>query len=581
MSNQNPEYDDFPDYTEGLLPDDVVDLDQYNEAATETELEAPTLAASPYVDPENLYLAGGKATVSAGYPVISGSQPVVAGVSPEYLVEAPPDVPAPDYGEPSYATGDYAAGVATEYVAAGAPGYVTEAAPGDVTALVAEVPVAAEVVEVAAPVGVAVPEAVGAEYPDITWKDAFGEITSGSPAIGIGALVLSLLAGSLMIAFTNAAVRTAIGYFFARPSDTFRALGTALVNAYGNLIRGAFFNWQATGFTNQIMPLMNTLANAAPLIVAGLAVALAFKAGLFNIGGRGQMIMGAIGAGWLAITLRDSLSFWPLLIVCVIAGALAGAIWGAIAGWLKAAVGAHEVISTIMLNFVAFYLLQYLLATQGLLQAPGTANPISAPTAGAAFPHLFGPQFPVRWSLILAFVAVLFVWWLLNRSSLGFGFRAVGENARAARVAGINVSGATVGVMALSGALCGLAGVFQVLGTITTGFTDGIDAGIGFDAITVALLGGSSPIGVLLAGLLFGAFKAGGSNMQAGAGIPVEIVTIIQSLIVLFIAAPPLVCKIFRLRDPRKLADARRARLEAAQLAYANRVGITERVAVQ
>lgn len=523
MTDEYPGYDEYPDYTEGLLPDGVESLDQAN--AEEVREDEVTYE-------ESLAASEGQAHFGAA-PVFE---------TPSVVVPVEP------------------------WADAGTGGAVVVEEP---TVVLAEVPVT----EGSA---ATLPQSA---LPPITWRDAFSEITSGGPAIGIGALVLSLLAGSLMIAFTNTAVRTAIGYFIARPRDTFEALGRALVNAYGNLVRGSIFNWQATGFTNQIMPLMNTLANAAPLIVAGLAVALAFKAGLFNIGGRGQMIMGAIASGWLAIAFRDVLPFWALLPLCVIAGALAGAFWGAIAGWLKAAMGAHEVISTIMLNFVAFYLLQYLLATQGLLQAPGSTNPITAPTAGAAFPHLFGSQFPVRWSLILALAAVAFLWWLLNRSSLGFGFRAVGENPRAARVAGINVSGATVGVMAISGALCGLAGVFQVLGTITTGFTDGIDAGIGFDAITVALLGGSSPVGVLLAGLLFGAFKAGGANMQAGAAIPVEIVTIIQSLIVLFIAAPPLVRRIFRLRDPRKLADARRLRLENAQQAYAAQMGITERVA--
>jgi len=398
---------------------------------------------------------------------------------------------------------------------------------------------------------------------DPTWRDAFAEITSSGPALGIGALVLALLAGSLMIAFTNTAVRNALTYFFARPGDTFAALGRAMMGAYSQLIRGSIFNWQANNFTGQITPLMNTLANATPLIVAGLGVALAFKAGLFNIGGRGQMIMGSIASGWLAIALTNIVPIWISLPLCVIAGALAGALWGAIAGWLKATMGAHEVITTIMLNFIAFYLLQFLLATRGLLQRPGSANPITAPTAASAFPHLFGSAFPVRWSLILSLAAVAFVWWLLNRSALGFHFRAVGENIRAARVAGINVSRSTIGVMALSGALCGLAGVFQVLGVIITGFTDGIDAGIGFDAITVALLGGSTPIGVALAGLLFGAFKAGGANMQAGERIPVEIVTVIQSLIVLFIAAPPLVRKVFHLPNPRTVANAKLDRVAA------------------
>jgi len=294
-----------------------------------------------------------------------------------------------------------------------------------------------------------------------------------------------------------------------------------------------------------------------------LGVALAFKAGLFNIGGRGQMLFGSIAAGWLAFSL-PGVPFALRLLICVIAGVAAGAVWGGLAGFLKAKTGAHEVITTIMLNYVAFYFLQYLLATPGLLQNPGSPNPISPATADAAFPRLFGSAFNVRWSFILSLAAVAFCWWLMRRSTLGFAFRAVGENPRAARVAGINVPRITATAMAISGALLGLAGVMQVLGTITTGFTSGIDAGIGFDAITVALLGGSSPIGVLFAGLLFGAFQAGGSAMQAGQRIPVEIVAVIQSLIVLFIAAPPLVRAIFHLPQPSKVAAAKRARAERA-----------------
>jgi simple sugar transport system permease protein len=412
-----------------------------------------------------------------------------------------------------------------------------------------------------------------------TWKDAFREITSSGPAVGLGALVLALLGGSLMIAFTNNAVRTAASYFFAAPGDTFAALGRAMMGAYSQLIRGSIFNWQAADFGAQINPLMNTLANATPLIVAALGLAITFKSGLFNIGGRGQMIMGVIAGGWIAILMGRSVPNWVILPIAVIAGVAGGALWGALAGWLKAKTGAHEVISTIMLNFIAFYLLQYLLITPGLLQAPGALNPVSSPATGAVFPHLAGTRFNVRWSFVLSLIAVALAWWLLNRSPLGFRLRAVGQNPRAARVAGMNVARTTVTAMALSGGLMGLAGVFQ-LSTIAGGFTDNVDAGIGFDAITVALLGGSSPVGVMLAGLLFGAFRAGGATMQAGQNIPSEIVLVIQALIVLFIAAPPLIRAIFRLPNPRQVADARMSRLEAAQAAAAAQSGITERVAI-
>jgi simple sugar transport system permease protein len=335
-------------------------------------------------------------------------------------------------------------------------------------------------------------------------------------------------------------VQAAAGYFFSRPTDLFRAIWESVSGAFSSLFQGSIYNFRRPGFANGIKPLTETLTFATPLIMAGLGVALSFRVGLFNIGGRGQMLVAAAAAGYVGFA-------WPLpygihLIVAVAAGLIAGAIWGGVVGLLKARTGAHEVIVTIMLNYVAFYLISYMLRTPGLLQAPGQTNPKSAamlPTA--VFPELLGPQYNLHLGFIFAIVATAFVWFLVNRSSMGFKFRAVGENPNAARVAGINVSGVYVWAMGISGALVGLAGVTQVLGTVTTGFSAGIDAGIGFDAITVALLGRSRPIGVFFAGILFGALKAGGFSMQAAQGIPIDIVLIVQSLIVLFIAAPPLV----------------------------------------
>ncbi|MDF2442813.1 MAG: ral nucleoside transport system permease protein, partial [Subtercola sp.] len=242
---------------------------------------------------------------------------------------------------------------------------------------------------------------------------------------------------------------------------------------------------------------------------------------------------------------------------------------GGIVGLLKARTGAHEVIVTIMLNYVAVYLVSYMLRTPGLLQAPGSNNPKTpAMLSTAVYPDLLGPGYNLHAGLLVSIAATVFVWWLLSRSSLGFKFRAVGINPNAARVAGIDVKRSYVTVMLLSGGLIGLAGVAQVLGTVTTGFSSGIDAGIGFDAITVALLGRSKPWGIFVAGILFGAFKAGGFSMQAGQGIPVDIVLVVQSLIVLFIAAPPLVRAVFRLPTPgvaRKKKPVRLAKAVAAK----------------
>jgi len=375
------------------------------------------------------------------------------------------------------------------------------------------------------------------------------EIMGGNAMISVLAVVLALIVGAILIAFTDKDVQASSGYFFSRPGDTFKAIWDAASGAYSALFQGSIYNFKRVGFENGIRPLTETLTFATPLIAAGLGVAVAFRVGLFNIGGRGQMLVAAGAAGYVGFAWN--LPFGIHLVAAVVVGMLAGAIWGGIVGLLKATTGAHEVIVTIMLNYVGFYLITFLLRTPGALQAPGSTNPKSpAILETAVFPDLFGPKYNLHWGFVVVIVATAYVWYLINRSSLGFQFRAVGENPHAARVAGIKVKKIYVYAMLISGALVGLAGVAQVLGTVTSGFSSGIDAGIGFDAITVALLGRSRPIGVFFAGILFGALKAGGYSMQASQGIPIDIVLVVQSLIVLFIAAPPLVRAIFRLPIP-------------------------------
>ncbi|WP_313355423.1 ABC transporter permease [Microbacterium sp.] len=397
------------------------------------------------------------------------------------------------------------------------------------------------------------------------WQTTLQAIVTGNGIISLLAVVLAVIVGSIMIAATNEEVQAASGYFFAQPGDTFAAIWEAVTGAYAALFRGAIYNFNADTFEKGIRPLTETLKFATPLIAAGLGVGLAFRAGLFNIGGQGQMLLAAAAAGYVATAM--DLPMGLHLIVAIVAGLVAAALWAGIAGLLKARTGAHEVITTIMLNHIAFYLLAWMLATQGLLQAPGSSNPKTAPMAETALlPQLLGPSYKLHAGFLLALIAVAFTWWLLERSALGFRFRAVGENPSAARVAGIDVGRMYFVVMLIAGALVGIAGVSQVLGTEVRGFSGGIDAGIGFDAITVALLGRSSPIGILFAGVLFGAFKTGGFTMQSSQGIPVEIILVVQSLIVLFIAAPPLVRAIFGLPQPgrpsrraKKAARARRA----------------------
>ncbi len=393
------------------------------------------------------------------------------------------------------------------------------------------------------------------------FSTAMREILSGSALMSFLAVLLALVIGGILIAVTDTRVQDAAGYFASRPGDMFAAIWESVSGAYIALFQGSIYNFRRPGFENGIRPLLDTLTFATPLIVAGLGVALGFRAGLFNIGGRGQMLFGAAAAGWVAFSFP--LPFGIHLVLAIVAGVGAGALWGGIAGFLKARTGAHEVITTIMLNYIAYYFVYWMLSTPGLLQAPGSNNPKTPPMLETAvLPPLFGDKFTLHWGLIIAIAATFFVWWLLNRSALGFQFKAVGFNPHAARVAGINVPRMFTYVMLFSGGLVGLAGVFQVLGTVKTGFSAGIDAGIGFDAITVALLGRSRPWGVFAAGLLFGAFKAGGFTMQASEGIPIDIVLVVQSVIVLLIAAPPLVRAIFRLPAPSILGPTKFAKLQ-------------------
>jgi simple sugar transport system permease protein len=382
------------------------------------------------------------------------------------------------------------------------------------------------------------------------------------------AIVVAMVVGGILMAITDEDVQSAAGYFFARPTDTLAAIWNAVYGGYEALFRGAVFNPRANDFATQIRPLTNTLGFAGPLIAAGLGVALAFRVGLFNIGGRGQILIAAAVAALL--TFHLDLPMFLHLPLTLAAGIAGGAIWGGIVGLLKARTGAHEVILTIMLNYVAFYLVAWMVRTPGVLQRPAEDQPISAPTpATAQFPELLGPRFPLLdWGFVIVIAATVFVWWLVERSSLGFRLRAVGENPHAARASGISVQRMYVYAMLFAGGLAGLAGMNQIQGSVTSGFDALIDAGIGFDAITVALLGRSRAWGVFAAGILFGALKAGSFTMQAAQDIPVDIVLVVQSLIVLFIAAPPLVRTIFFL--PKTDAEkAAKIRAKAAKKAVA------------
>ena len=301
-----------------------------------------------------------------------------------------------------------------------------------------------------------------------------------------------------------------------------------------------------TGSVGSTYALSETLTAATPLTLAGLGIALGFRAGLFNIGAEGQLLMGGMAAVVVGFSFAGMPGFIHLPLA-LIAGALVGAIWASIAGWLRAATGAHEVITTIMLNLISFRLIDYLLRSP-FIQRPGRADPISQSVLeSATLPKLLlwlDPNLRLHAGLFVMLAAVVLIYWLLFRTTLGFEFRSAGANPDAARYAGMRSGFLIVAVMAIAGALAGLAGANQVLGVLGRA-SPNFSAGIGFDAIAVALLGRGHPIGVLLAGLLFGALEAGGRQMQVSAGVSIDLISIIQALIIVFIAAPLLVRTVF------------------------------------
>ncbi|MFC8041687.1 ABC transporter permease [Paenarthrobacter sp. NPDC057355] len=387
-------------------------------------------------------------------------------------------------------------------------------------------------------------------------------IVMGNGFVSVLAVIVALFLGGLLIASTDSQVAKTAGYLFARPSDFLTALWAAMTDSYVALFQGSVFS-PRQGFK----PLLETMTVATPLICAGLGVALAFRAGLFNIGAQGQIIISATLAAYVGFTWH--LPFGLHLLLVIVMGVLGGAAWGAIVGVLKARTGAHEVIVTIMLNYVALFLLDFLLNTAAF-RRPGDNSPISPRLDESATYPVLIPGSRLHLGFLVAILLTYGVWWLLNRSTIGFEFRAVGANPVAARTAGVKVPRATILVMALAGALAAFGGVAQVAGTEKV-LTGGVAAQIGFDSITVALLGRSTPWGTFFAGLLFGAFRAGAVQMQIQTGTPIDIVLVVQSLIVLFIAAPPLIRSIFRLESKKKKKD--KTPKAAPEAALANATG--------
>ena len=357
--------------------------------------------------------------------------------------------------------------------------------------------------------------------------------------------LLAFILTSVLIAFSDAKVLKNIG----SPGKFLSSAASTVGSAFLALFQGSIFDINLArghNFFQGFYPLSETLVTATPLILTGLSVALAFKSGLFNIGAQGQFIFGAIGASYIGFHFH--LPAVVHVIAALVVGVILAAFWGGLVGLLKAKTGAHEVIVTIMLNYVAGYFILWILKTKTFLR-PHRLDPI-APEVGvnARLPLIAGANQRLHAGIFIALAAAVLVWWLLSKSTLGFKFRAVGANSAAAKTAGISVPFVMTTTMLICGGLSGLGGAVHVLGSEHALNAD-IAGSFGFDAITVALLGRAQPFGTVLAAILFGALRTGGRTMQSNTGTPLDIVLVTQALIVLFIAAPNFVRFVFRLKN--------------------------------
>ena len=340
-------------------------------------------------------------------------------------------------------------------------------------------------------------------------------------ALPLISILLALIVGAIVI----------IASQLVLPGAQFNLL--LPLTAYSALLQGAFGSFDA---------IVDTLVATAPLVLGGLSVGFAFKAGLFNIGAQGQFLLGALASVAVGVAVAGSS---PLVAIslALLAGLLAGAAWGFIPGFLKAVSGAHEVVVTIMLNYIAIAVIAAVVG--GPLRQQGRPEAITPDVGNAALPILIGNSGHA--GIVLALVAVAFIAWLLFRTTLGFEVRTVGANPDAARYAGMRPRLLTMLTMSIAGGLAGLAGAVVVLG-VTHLMTPSFGTTVGFDSIAVALLGRTNPVGIVFAALLFGALRAGATLMQIEAGIPVELIDVLQATILLFLVAAPVLRRVFRLR---------------------------------
>jgi simple sugar transport system permease protein len=384
------------------------------------------------------------------------------------------------------------------------------------------------------------------------------------PALSIS---VALLVGAIFIIFTDIEV---LGGLLSDPIGALSlGIGRAAAS-YSALFRGAFGDPENIGkalasngdiklWARALRPLVESVVASVPLIFVGLGVSVAFRTGIFNIGGAGQYTMGAVGGTLAALLFGAGVTPAPIAILLVmIFGVIGGAAWAFIPGYLKARVGASEVITTIMLNFIAGQFVFFLVSNFEFIQKPPRIQPVSKELS--QFVDLPGilPIAALRMdiSIIIALLTAVAVSWFLFRSTRGFELRAAGLNLAAAKYAGIGAGTSIITAMLISGAISGLGGALVAVGTIKQ-LSPGIAGSVGFTAIAIALVGGTRPSGVVATALVFGLLQHGGSLMQVETSIPIEMLLFIQALVIAFIAAPELTLGILKnpfRRRPRSVA---------------------------
>lgn len=385
------------------------------------------------------------------------------------------------------------------------------------------------------------------------------EFSRSNILVIILAVFTGIILGGVLVAFTTNEVYDAfrisfwngLGTAFRTAWNTYVSLFTGSVGDPQRISR-AFESGDPLAIRRAINPFFESLVQSTPYIFGGLAVALGFRAGLFNIGVEGQIFIGAATGVWAgyALTGLPAIVHIP---VAMLFGALGGAIWGFVPGLLKAKTGAHEVIVTIMMNYIAFRLVDWLLKFP--MKDPTEFTP-KTPwiQATAQLPRFFDTPIRFHLGFLIAVLMAVLVYLLLFKTTWGFELRTVGSNPNAARYAGIKITVATVVAMTLSGALAGMAGANEVLG-VNYRLLPAFSSGYGFDSIALALLGKTHPLGVILSSLLFGFLRNGARSMQLAVGVPIDIVSILQAVILAFIAAPAIIRTIYRLREPKHKED--------------------------